>query len=213
VLRPVDRHPGLPVVESAEDDVRPTVESQSKIENGVGHDRLNTNIGIDFPGTLGADLRLAPPAILGAKQHRTRQIGILDRVQIDDNHVADPEEGEVLEHLVANRSHTNQQHPGFCKPLLLPPSDQVETGESARCRRIADFQYFSQIDSPPLRSNQKQQSHCRTGLHPVQSRYRRILRQLSTSNTSEPARKSGVADHRYSLRETTLVRGANNDSH
>ena len=50
-----------------------------------------------------------------------------DFVAIDDPHAANAEQGQILQHFIANGSRADDSHLGGAQAILVPPVDQSET--------------------------------------------------------------------------------------
>ena len=145
----VDRHAGFAIVEPAEDDVGPAVDSQAQVVDDVAVERLDPHVGIDLARPLGGDGGLRLPAVAGPKQDRARQVRVLDRVEVGDEDVADAQQRQILEDLVADRPRADQEHLAPREPLLVPPADQPESREAVVVRQFAELQGVGHVGKSP----------------------------------------------------------------
>src|SRR5262249_47013511 len=121
--RAVDPQPSFAVVEATDDDIHIAKESQAKVAHYIAMDWRDMDIGVDVADFLGRRNRLALAEIFVAKQDRPSQIAVFDLIEIDHPDVADPQQREVFEHLVANRPRSHDEHLRRAQLVLIPPAD------------------------------------------------------------------------------------------
>lgn len=58
------------------------------------------------------------------EEHAAGEIGKFNAVEVHDQQVAGPQQCQVLQHLIAQRTGPGNQNPGFRQPLLVPAGNQ-----------------------------------------------------------------------------------------
>ncbi len=81
---------------------------------------------VDGFGAGSRHLGLAAVVIRFAEEDGTAEVGRLDLVEVHDEQMADPHQGEVLDDLVAQRAGADHHDLGILNLLLLPPGDELE---------------------------------------------------------------------------------------
>ena len=70
-------------------------------------------------------------ALVGlAEQHRPAQVARFDAIHVDDRQLPHSQQGQVLQHLVAQGAGADDQHAHRAEPLLVPPVDAAEPREA-----------------------------------------------------------------------------------
>ncbi len=59
-----------------------------------------------------------------AKQHRARQVGLFNAVQIDDHDLLKPKQGKILENFVPQGAGSDHQDAGRANLRFIPPGNE-----------------------------------------------------------------------------------------
>ena len=93
---------------------------------------------VDFAGPGGGDFGLRQPAVRAAKQHGAGKVRVLDAVAVGHEDVAHAQQGQVLEDFVPQRTGADDEEFRRGQSLLVPPTDQSQTGEAVLIGRVFD---------------------------------------------------------------------------
>src|SRR5262249_41242597 len=107
----VDPKPGLSVVQATDDEVDLSEAAKSHLGEDIAVQGEDRNLGVEFEAAPGGDLGLGPAAIFTAEEDRSRQVGRLDQVAIDQKDRPKPHQRQVFHHLVAEGTGADDQHP------------------------------------------------------------------------------------------------------
>ena len=121
---------GLPVVQRSEDDVRPPEEPQPDAVDHVGLHGDRPHLGEDARGRARRSDGLGRACVGRPEQHRTRQVGDLDMIEVDDDERSDTQQRAVLDELVAQRPRADHDDLRPRQAPLIPPVDEAEPGEA-----------------------------------------------------------------------------------
>ena len=121
--RLIDRHASLAIVQATENDIRPAIRSQAEVVDDIADKRRRFDARIDLFRASRRDFGFRTTDVRFAIQHGSRQVRVLDPIQVRDEDVADAEQCEVLDQLIANRAGPDDQHFRLGQALLIPPAD------------------------------------------------------------------------------------------
>src|SRR5690242_7457131 len=126
----IDRETRFAVVETTDHQIRPAEHTHAEVVNDVAGEVVNVNRGIDFLRALGSDFGLESAGVRFAIQDRSREVRVFDAILIRDEDVADAEQREVLDDLIAKRADPDHHHLRGRELLLIPPADETKAIES-----------------------------------------------------------------------------------
>jgi len=88
--------------------------------------RSDIDFGKQFARAFGGHIGLVTPAIRLTEKNRAREIRWLDLVEINEQNVADSDQGQVFDNFIAESTGTDYQNPGIFETALIPPADKFE---------------------------------------------------------------------------------------
>jgi hypothetical protein len=126
----VDGEARFAVVESADDDVGPAEDADAEIVNDVAVKEGDVHLGVNFFCRARGDGGFEIAGVGFAVEHRAGEVGVFDAIFVGDEEVADAEEGEVFDDLVAEGAGADEEDFGGGEFLLIPPGDEAEAVEA-----------------------------------------------------------------------------------
>ncbi len=128
----VDRQAGLAVIQAADHHVHPPEDPQAQVGRDVALQVLDLDLRVELLGPGRHHRGLAALGVRFPEQHRTGEVGRFHRVEIDHVNVADPHQGQVLDHLVAQGSRADHQNFGGRHLIALPPGNEIKSAQAVR---------------------------------------------------------------------------------
>ena len=114
------------VVHTSHHDIHPSQQAQPHVVADVAHKGQYVDGGIDVAEAF-CRYRCLVAACFGvgpAEEDGAGQVGRLDGVEVHDDQMLHAEQGQVLQHLVAQRAAAHHHDVGLLQPLLSEPGEQ-----------------------------------------------------------------------------------------
>ncbi len=120
----------LTIIEAADHHIHAADDAQPQAGGDVAVVILDVHFRIKVLHAGGGYFGFFTAGVAFTVEYGAAEISQLDRVEIGDEDVPNPHEGEVLEHLVAKRAGADNEHFRGGDLLSLPPRDQLESAHA-----------------------------------------------------------------------------------